>query len=422
VVVELLSEGGAVNLIGYIDITPCEGELRIAEHSSDTVILSPVFVHSMPRQTVIQATFLLTAAWLFFGLLNTAAFFVSDHKITFWAEFWNEYRTAAVYWLTWGPATMTALLLSRRFPIARSSRVFSIVRHFIASLALAELQIFFYIFGSSLVQLMFCHCRFVEVINTYNILRICLGWRLLYGHLIYWGIVGAEHAFRHYRQEQQQKTWGARMEALATSARLEALVNRLHPHFLFNSFHTIVSLIETEQYKQAREMAVGLSELLRRSLSADPPLTVNLREEFDFSSAYLNLERLRFPDRFSFAATLDPAVWEVFVPRMILQPIVENAVRYGVAATSEPSHVSLRGISSNGRLRIEVENDGPIKGASALKPCGFGMGIQLTRERLSIVYGDDYTLDFSFREQGGALVLISLPLHREIERTARGGD
>lgn len=353
---------------------------------------------------------ILTGLWLVFASLNSAAFATPSPDTSFWAAFWHEYAMCTAYWATWGPGTMLVILWSSRYQISRQTAKSTVLRHLALGILLSEVQTAFYFFVSPLIQIFFCDCSYGDVISTYSPVRIFLGWRLLYGQLIYWGIVGAEHSIRHYRNEQEQRLRSARLEAQAATIRLESLASRLHPHFLFNSFHTIVSLIETGYPDQARDMAVGLSDLLQRSLSNETAQMLPLRDEIEFIEAYLKLEKVRFSDRLSVGIHVDPEAGSARVPRFMLQPLAENAIRYGVSQSLEPCHIELRAVRIGDQIQIELENDGPPITPTETGSGGLGIGLRLTRERLDLIYGDRHKFELTLGAKGGAKVVITLPI------------
>jgi two-component system LytT family sensor kinase len=199
-------------------------------------------------------------------------------------------------------------------------------------------------------------------------------------------------------------------ERLLLQARMEALQSQINPHFLFNTLNSISSLVRRDP-DSAREMIVKLGNILRRLLRKGDSF-VPLREEFEFLDDYLDIEVARFGrDKLKVVKELEPASLEHLVPSMILQPLVENAVKHGFAAKVEGGSIYLRSRNADHRLVIEVEDDGvgmPQDGASA--SAGTGIGMPNVTERLQVVYGDAAEVTFESQPNRGTLVRLVLPV------------
>ena len=196
-------------------------------------------------------------------------------------------------------------------------------------------------------------------------------------------------------------------------SRLQVLRLQLHPHFLFNAMNGIATLMQRD-VPAARDMLLRLSDLLRIALSHVSDNETSLREEIEFVRAYLDLERMRFGDRLAVRLAIDPATLEARVPHMILQPLVENAIRHGIAAIRAGGALDLATARRAGTLQIRIVNDGPVVPAAATPapPDRFpaGIGLRNARARLRQMYGDDWTLRLLDRPQGGATLEMELPL------------
>ena len=199
-------------------------------------------------------------------------------------------------------------------------------------------------------------------------------------------------------------------ERLLLQARMEALQSQINPHFLFNTLNSISSLVRADP-DSARLMIVKLGNILRRLLRKGDSF-VPLREEFDFLDDYLDIEVARFGrDKLRVVKELEPASLDLLVPSMILQPLVENAVKHGFASKVEPGTIHLRSRSADHRLVIEVEDDGvgmPPAGASTSS--GTGIGMQNVTERLQVVYGDAAEMSVASERNRGTLVRLVLPV------------
>lgn len=202
-------------------------------------------------------------------------------------------------------------------------------------------------------------------------------------------------------------------ERLLLHARMEALQNQINPHFLFNTLNSISSLVRFDP-EMAREVIFKLATILRRLLSIGEAFSP-LREEFEFVDNYLDIEVVRFGrDKLHVVKDLDPASLDVIVPSMLLQPLVENSIKHGLATKVEGGSIYLRSRVSDSKLIIEVEDDGVGMGAPPLSSSGTwrGMGIGMANisERLQVLYGDTARMTIDSHQGKGTLVRIRLPL------------
>ncbi|HEY0970301.1 MAG TPA: histidine kinase [Gemmatimonadales bacterium] len=209
----------------------------------------------------------------------------------------------------------------------------------------------------------------------------------------------------------------SQLEAQLGQARLDALRAQLNPHFLFNTLNTIAMLVRRNANSEALGGIVGLGELLRQVLDRRGTAEVPLAHELAMVERYLDIERLRFRDRLSVALAVEDDALDALVPTMLLQPLVENAVRHGVARKSGPGRVEIAARSRNGRLTIEVRDDGPGFPAGWRERPAPGVGIANTRERLRQLFGDGQRFAVSNGCGGGAVVSLELP-----HQTADSGD
>lgn len=198
-------------------------------------------------------------------------------------------------------------------------------------------------------------------------------------------------------------------EALLMRARLEALISQIKPHFLFNTLNSIASAIRSDPDK-ARHLIFKLSHILRRLIDSRQEF-VPLREEIELIDSYLDIEVARFgTEKLRVAKKIDSAVMDVMVPAMLLQPLVENAVGHGVSPKIEGGTIHLEAALRDGRLAIEVSDDGvgipPSRLAVVFRD---GVGINNTAERLKVIYGDDHTFDIESRPDHGTICRITIP-------------
>ena len=197
------------------------------------------------------------------------------------------------------------------------------------------------------------------------------------------------------------------LDAELSRARLRALQMQVHPHFLFNTLNTIAMLIRTANPQRALTVLAELGDLLRQMLDDDSRHEVPLREELRFLEGYLGIERARFPDLLQVDIKIEPEALDAHVPRLVLQPLVENAIRHGVAKNTASRILSLTGVRSGQSLSLTVYDNGPGPGVGASD----GVGLANTRERLRHLYGDKANFSLTPANGGGTQATITLPWH-----------
>jgi two-component system, LytTR family, sensor kinase len=298
--------------------------------------------------------------------------------------------------VVWAGITLVTFALSRRFPIDQPPHVRHVLVHVIAGclLALIEVTIAYAIdqvtgwFDGSFVELFF---------NGFpsNI-------------IYYWLLVGVGHGIQVYRRYRQREQQALILEKRLAEAELHLLKTQLQPHFLFNTLHAISALMHRD-VKAADRMLARLSELLRVTLEHVGTHEVTLREELDFLEPYVEIERARLGDRLDFTLDIAPDSLDAMVPHMILQPLVENAIRHAIAPRIATGHILVSSQRGGDRLELRVRDDGagsPTPGRRA-----GGVGLANTRARLETLYGDDFRFDAGHAPGGGFLAALSIPFH-----------
>jgi len=229
----------------------------------------------------------------------------------------------------------------------------------------------------------------------------------------YFAVVAIAHAVDYYALFHERQVAASRLEAQLLSAQLQSLEMQLRPHFLFNTLHTVASLVRTRRNADAVRMIAGLSDLLRSSLRPDAAAEVPLREELAFVQRYLEIERIRFQDRLRTRIKAGPEVLDALVPSLILQPLVENAIRHGIELRAAPGEIVLEADRQNGTLRLRVQDSS--SGSSIVSPgrAGTGIGLSNTQARLRHLYGDRQHFELVATPEGGAVARIELPFHRD---------
>ena len=218
-------------------------------------------------------------------------------------------------------------------------------------------------------------------------------------------IVGVGHALVYAQRARARERQAQVLQERLTQARLDALSAQLNPHFLFNALNSIAEMVHHDA-DAADRMLVQLGGVLRYSLEASRRQLTSLREELDVVDCYIGIEQVRLGERLQFRRDIDEEALSAQVPRLMLLPLLENAVAHAVAQRASPSTVLVRARCEGGRLHIEVLDEG----ADAPAKPGFGLGLANTRGRLECLYGQDQSLDMEALPNGGTRVRVSLPL------------
>lgn len=223
--------------------------------------------------------------------------------------------------------------------------------------------------------------------------------------LLYWVIVAVTSAFDYYRKYRERELRASELERSLAQAKLQALQMQLNPHFLFNSLHSISALMH-QDVEAADRMVSRLSELLRAALDNTETQEVSLGAELDFLKRYLEIERIRFGSRLNYEIDVPPEALDAQVPNLILQPLVENAIRHGIEPHARPGRIRLLARRQADELTLEVRDNGGGLGPQAIEE---GVGLSNTRARLQTLYGDACRFEFTSPPEGGLAVRLTLP-------------
>jgi two-component system LytT family sensor kinase len=233
-----------------------------------------------------------------------------------------------------------------------------------------------------------------------------LDWLLM----TYSAIIGLSYALDYRRESELRAVKAATLETSLVQARLRTLQAELHPHFLFNTLHAISTLVHTNP-DAADRMISRLSDLLRLTFDGSGSAAVSLQEELEFLQKYLEIEQIRFQDRLSVLYDVDSETLDAVVPRLILQPLVENAIKHGVSPRSGRGLVQISARIRDAALWIEVRDNGVGLNGQARSRLQSGVGLSNTRARLECLYGTAHSLEFSEGSEGLA-VQMQIPLTR----------
>lgn len=227
---------------------------------------------------------------------------------------------------------------------------------------------------------------------------------------VYLAIVAVIYVITHYESLRRHELAASRLEGQLAQAHLQMLKMQLHPHFLFNTLNAISALMHRD-VDAADRMITQLSDLLRLALEKDERHQVRLDAELDFLHHYLAIEQIRFHDRMQVEIDVAPECLGAQVPRLILQPLVENAIRHGIAMRSAAGRLHISARRRDGRLALTVADDGP--GLPPGRPLRPGVGLANTQARLEQLYGNDYVLELVNADEGGLEVRLDIPFELE---------
>ena len=324
-------------------------------------------------------------------------------------------------WYIWGLLSPLILLLARRFRFERCAWRRALLVHLPASLLFALLHLALH----SIVQ-SFIGMKKFEGGGAWSAFLYLFTKKIHLDLLTYWAIVGISHGaffYRRYHERAAQahklKAQAHKLEAELALSQLQTLQMQLHPHFLFNTLHTISELIHRDP-QAADRMVARLGDLLRLTLEREAAQEVPLREELEFLEKYLEIERTRFHDRLAVEMKVDPQALDAQVPNMILQPLVENAIKHGLAARPGAGRIEISAESDGGELRLAVRDDGVgLPDGWAANGGRERIGLRNTRRRLEQLYDGQHRFELRNREGGGSEALLVIPLRKE---TTAGGS
>lgn len=227
-------------------------------------------------------------------------------------------------------------------------------------------------------------------------------------YLIYWLLLGVYIAFDYYREMQARQVKAAQLEASLSEARLQMLQAQLHPHFLFNTLNAISAFMETEP-KAARRMTAQLGELLRASLDQADQQEITLADELALLENYLAIERMRFEDQLTIEVAADAGTHGALVPRFVLQPLVENAIRHGITTRASAGTITISAARRDEQLVLRVCDDGVGLPPEWDIAQNAGIGLSNTAARLSQLYDGQHTFTVENVGAGGVCAAIALP-------------
>lgn len=344
----------------------------------------------------------LVAFWTLVGLAFASQFYLSSTLLGRSVTWGQAISYSLGDWYVWALLSGPILLVARRFPPEETAPWRTAGIHLMAALIFSLV----YVALRALVGQV--HSRLIdEPVTFLEIFRPLLFKTYPFNLLVYGVIISLSHAIDYYRKYHERTVHTLELEKHLAEARLQALLRQLKPHFLFNTLNGIASLMHSD-VEAADRMLVRLGELLRLTMSHPGQPLTKLREEIAFIEKYLEIERIRFRDRLTVGFAIEPAALEAEVPSLLLQPLVENAIRHGIEPRAGPGAIELTARRQPGGVEIVVRDNG-----SGLPAGGFtreGIGLGNTRARLRELYGERHRFELANHPAGGLEVRVTIPV------------
>ena len=335
---------------------------------------------------------MILGCWTFLALLFTPQTYLANLRAPTPPTVAQAFLSTLTLFYVWAALTPLVLWLGRRFPFERHA-LRNVLIHLLLCGPVALLHIW-------LLQNVNAVIRAWSNPNQ----REPPLWALLVGLgatnvMVYWGIVAASQAINYFRKYQER-------EFRLSQAELQALRTQLHPHFLFNTLNAIAELVHRDPVIADRSI-LRLSELLRFSLASHKTQEVRLKEEIDFLENYVEIHKTLMPDRLNVRICVEPETLDAAVPNMILQPLVENAIKHGISPRPQGGNIEVHARRLDGRLHVEIIDDG--LGMREQEGAQGGVGLINTRERLKHLYNDAHTFKLDSLPGKGVTIRISVP-------------
>src|SRR2546427_719530 len=318
-------------------------------------------------------------------------------------------RRACEEWYPWTFLTVGILWVARRWNLEREGMKRWILGH-LGSCVLVALVYF------TVYAWLLSGQKSVMDGSTFEFGNVFKKLVIFYFHVtlvIYWAIVLAHQSWGYYQRSRERELQASALATELVRTRLEVLRMQLNPHFLFNTLHTISALIH-ENPDDADRIVARLSELLRVSLEQSESQEVPLRQELSFLERYLQIEQTRFQDRLAVEMEVESGLDNVLVPSLILQPLVENAIRHGIEPREDTGRVKIAARRLDGMLELKVSDNGAGLPEAEVALCREGVGLSNTRSRLAHLYGAKHQLELTPAASAGLEVKLLIPCRTEV--------
>lgn len=351
-----------------------------------------------------SATLWILSVWLGIGLFDATQTVVTMRAEGMHHAWVQLFATLLLSYLPWAFATPLVMSLGRRYPPVQFLPFFPWIIHILSCAAIGLLSA---AWTAGLDRLLnpwaqtgapdpYLHHWLHKFYNS------LLAYVFLYG-----AILAVTYGLDSRERLARQRTETARLNEQLSKAQLDALRRQVEPHFLFNTLNAIAGLVREHRNDAAVSMIVGLSDFLRRVIKDSPGQQVRLAEEMEFTQKYLDIEKMRLADRLRVSVNVPHELLSAQVPGLILQPIVENAIKHGISKRVNGGEICITADRSNGMLRLSVANDGPVLARD--EQTDSGIGLSNVRTRLHGLYGNQFRLTIKNRDQTGVEVSVSLP-------------
>ncbi|MGC2398663.1 MAG: histidine kinase [Acidobacteriaceae bacterium] len=344
------------------------------------------------------------AIWLGLGTVDAAQTVIVMHEQGAHHAWFKLFGVTVLFWLPWALATVPVIRLGRRFPPVRVRPVTTWMVHLAACFAIDLVFAMWTTWLGSFVGL-------YRSASASEPFRKVLFERSLHETLasliLYAGILVVSYVVDSKARLAEQQTQTARLNEQLSMAQLDALRKQIEPHFLFNTLNAVSGLVRAERGEDAVAMIAGLSDFLRHTLEGSSRQQVPLVEELQFAEKYLNIQKIRFEDRLQLDVEVPPELYQAQVPSLILQPIVENAVKHGIAKREQGGTIRIAASRDQDKLTLTVSNDGPRLLPAELS--GSGIGHAHVQTRLTSLYGDAFEFTMRNGKVDGVEVSVSLP-------------
>lgn len=361
------------------------------------------------RALFVRPWLLLPAASVVPALLDAGQMYVKELTGHRGPVAWNAVAFQGLEWLFLGAVAPITWVIARRVPFSRARWRAAAAAHLAGA---AVLGVVWATLGVAVGRLLDAWMAQGPLDAAYR------SWVLTtvpWAFIMYATLLGCVTAFDYAALARERAIVAAGLRGQLAEARLDALRAQLHPHFLFNSLNAVSVLVRAEETAAATRMLELLGDLLRHLLRADRPQEVPLRDEAHVARQYLAIEQVRFGDRLAVVWAVAPDVEDALVPDLLLQPLLENAIRHGVARRAGTGRIAVRAERRGGALRVAVDDNGV---GPATRGEGGGVGLANLRARLQSLYGASGVLRLDARAEGGTTAEIAMPLRLAPARVA----
>lgn len=347
--------------------------------------------------------------WTLFGIYFTSQVTLQSQVYPNPTPFWRVLMWQLFSGYVWFLISPIILWLGNRFTFDAGRWKTSVPIHVAASIVIAIAQLTI----DAVVLPKLGYMASAQSAPFFEIFKKMLFVNVHFGVAIYWGVLGVQQAIKYYRKYRERELRTSQLEARLATSRLQVLKMQLHPHFLFNTLNAISELIYRDP-ESAERMISDLSDLLRMSFENLEVQEIPLKQELEFLEKYLEIELTRFHDRLKVDMDISPDTLDASVPNMILQPLVENAIKHGIAPRATGGKINIEAHRQNGHLSLSVSDNGLGVPFGDVDHLSEGVGLSNTRRRLKHLYGDSHSFGLKNLEGSGLVVDLVIPFREAV--------